>query len=95
MSELEYDLVRPTPRPPRLAPPRPAALPELPLDLLLEDRLTATEAAAYLKIQPSSFYRLLRPGPNQIPHIKLGRAIQVPRAWLVDYLADRARGIIV
>ena len=53
------------------------------------------EAADYLKIAPASFYRLLRPGPNQIPHIKLGRAIQVPRAWLVDYLADRARGIIV
>ena len=50
--------------------------------------LTVDEAAAMLRIGRNTCYELIR--QNQLPHIRLGRLIRVPRFGLESWLAQQA-----
>jgi excisionase family DNA binding protein len=55
-------------------------MPELPLVLTVE------EAAKALRISRGSAYEAIR--TNEIPHVRIGRTIRVPRAALLTLLGD-------
>jgi excisionase family DNA binding protein len=48
--------------------------------------LTVEEAADVLRISRGSAYEAIR--ANEIPHIRIGRTIRVPRAALLGLLSD-------
>jgi len=52
----------------------------------LPDILTVEEAAAFLRVGRSSAYEAIR--TKQIPHIKIGRLIRIPKAALVKMLEE-------
>lgn len=55
-------------------------MPSLPLVLTVE------EAAAALRISRGAAYEAVR--ANEIPHVRIGRTIRVPRAALLRLLSD-------
>jgi len=63
--------------------PDPTATPET-------DVLTPTEAAAYLRVNPQTVYRLLKGGA--LPGAKVGRTWRVRRADLDRFLAGEKSG---
>ena len=52
----------------------------------LPDILTVEEAAAFLRVSRWATYEAIR--ARQIPHIKIGRLIRIPKAALVKMLDD-------
>lgn len=52
--------------------------------------LTAAQAMNLLQIGPYAFYEGCRTG--QIPHIRIGRLIRVPKVKLVKLLEDTLKG---
>jgi excisionase family DNA binding protein len=52
------------------------------------DMMTVQEAAAYLRISKDLAYELV--GRNDLPHVRLGRAIRVPRFSLEQWIARSA-----
>jgi len=50
--------------------------------------LTVKEAAAFLRIGRNTCYELIRQG--QLPHVRLGRLIRVPRLGLESWIARQA-----
>ena len=50
--------------------------------------LTVAEAARLLQISPNTAYELIR--QRQLPHIRLGRAIRIPRFGLEQWIAREA-----
>jgi putative molybdopterin biosynthesis protein len=55
---------------------------------MIPDMLTVREAAAYLRISTDTAYQLI--AHNQLPHIRLGRVIRVPRFGLEQWIARSA-----
>lgn len=51
----------------------------------LPEFLTAEEIRTYLRLGRSTIYELLRRG--ELPHVRFGRAIRVPKAALARYLS--------
>jgi excisionase family DNA binding protein len=47
--------------------------------------MTTEEIRAYLRLGRSTIYELLRRG--ELPHVRFGRAIRVPKAALARYLS--------
>lgn len=57
------------------------------------DWLTVPEMAAVLRISKDTAYSLISEG--RVPHIRIGRAIRVPRESLVLHLQREAEGAAV
>jgi excisionase family DNA binding protein len=51
----------------------------------LPEFMTTEEIRAYLRLGRSTIYELLRRG--ELPHVRFGRAIRVPKAALARYLS--------
>jgi excisionase family DNA binding protein len=51
----------------------------------LPEFLTVEEIRAYLRLGRSTIYELLRRG--ELPHVRFGRAIRVPKTALAKYLS--------
>lgn len=51
----------------------------------LADMMTVREASAYLRISTDTAYELI--ARNQLPHLRLGRVIRVPRFGLEQWIA--------
>jgi excisionase family DNA binding protein len=51
----------------------------------LPEFLTVEEIRAYLRLGRSTVYELLRQG--ELPHVRFGRAIRVPKTALAKYLS--------
>lgn len=52
------------------------------------DMLTVSEAAAYLRISRDLAYELVR--RTELPHVRLGRVIRVPKFGLEQWIARQA-----
>lgn len=53
---------------------------------MLNETLTVTQAASLLGIAPCSAYAAIR--ANQIPHLRIGRRIVIPRPALEKLLTE-------
>jgi excisionase family DNA binding protein len=62
------------------------AVPEIPNDVLLR----MGQAAAILNCSIPTIHRLVNSG--QVPHLRLGVTIRVPRSGLMRFIADRTTG---
>jgi excisionase family DNA binding protein len=51
--------------------------------------LTLPEVAKVLRVNKDTAYRLAAQG--EIPSVKLGKSVRVPRAALMDYIDQKAR----
>lgn len=51
--------------------------------------LTVPEAAALLRLGRDATYRLVAQG--QVPYVKLGGAVRIPKRALIDYIECRAQ----
>ena len=51
---------------------------------MASELLTVPETAAFLDVSRDTVYRLIREG--QLPHVRLGRLLRVPRTKLDEWL---------
>src|SRR5215207_2138834 len=52
--------------------------------------LTVREAAAVLRISKSKAYELVSSG--EIPHVRFGKVVRIPKSWLDDWLEGQRAG---
>jgi excisionase family DNA binding protein len=52
--------------------------------------LTVREAAEVLRISKSKAYALVSSG--ELPHVRFGKVVRIPRSWLDDWLEGQRAG---
>jgi excisionase family DNA binding protein len=63
-----------------------------PLPLPTHAHLTVLEVAHFLRVQRITIYRLIEGG--DLPHMRWGHVIRIPRAEFVRWYQQRGKGVI-